>query len=287
MNIDRVVIGYDGSTTSRAALEWGAAEAVRRRVRIIVAHTPPLVPTSAVGQGAYLEPDPGVIITAAQETLNEGTELARKLASEMTVEAAETRWPVTAGLLELATTESIIVVGSRGLGGFAELLVGSTGVELANHAPCPVVVVRSDLSDEVGADAGRVVVGVDGSPAARAAARFAAQEAALLGAGLTIVHAWQWPPDFERAAEQTLADCVQEVAEAYPQLDVRPAVFGVGAAEALIAASRGAALVVVGSRGRGGFKSLLLGSVSHSVLHYASCPVAVVRSFPFQQAQQV
>jgi nucleotide-binding universal stress UspA family protein len=140
-----------------------------------------------------------------------------------------------------------------------------------------------------------VVVGVDGSKHAEAALRFAAEEAALRRAPLRIVHAWQFPP-FEfptdvrdsadalpglmRAmsddAEAVVQAAVALVKEYQPSVPCEPRVVEGHAGSALLEAAEGAALIVVGSRGRSDFAGMLLGSVSHQVLHHASCPVTVV-----------
>jgi nucleotide-binding universal stress UspA family protein len=294
VSIERIVVGYDGSPTSRLALAWAVGDARTRHARVVVAHALAPTPTAALGQGAYVEPDPEIVAKAAQETLREGEDYARQIEPAVDVEPILAAWPPVAGLIAVASPSSLVVVGSRGLGGFAELMVGSTGVELSSHAPCPVVIVRPDHTVEAGAHAGRVVVGLDGSEASKAALEFASDEAVMRGVGLTAVHAWTLPsydtqftlagPDLhdvyevERAASEVLKTWLEPCARAHPGLDVREVAVCSSAAAALVEASAGAALVVVGSRGRGGFRSLLLGSVSHAVLHHAHCPVAITRS---------
>ena len=191
----------------------------------------------------------------------------------------------------------MLVVGSRGLGGFTGLLLGSTGIQLATHSVCPVVVVRPpDDAATAGAEAGRVVVGVDGSPASEAAVAFAFEQAAWRGVGLTAVMAWDMAyldvpgrvgsiPEGvltagQEAAQASLGESLAGWREPYPDIDVRARTDMGNAARVLLDASPGACLLVMGSRGRGGFGSLLLGSVSHAVLHHAHCPVAVVRPSP-------
>jgi nucleotide-binding universal stress UspA family protein len=145
-----------------------------------------------------------------------------------------------------------------------------------------------------------VVVGYDGSTTSRAALVWALQsaqqreEASVRGCGLTVLHAWAQPyfdvagsggpiPEsisvdvFEGEELRYLSEELAGWGEKYPDVDVRRAIRHGVAVGVLAAASVGAELVVVGSRGRGGFSSLLLGSVSHGVLHHARCPVMVVR----------
>jgi nucleotide-binding universal stress UspA family protein len=138
----------------------------------------------------------------------------------------------------------------------------------------------------------RIVVGVDDSPEAAAALRWAIDEARLRRAALVIVHAWSFPligelpggavdtltTDLERAAAALLDQVVHRVAGDEPGVDVERRVLEGGAANVLLAAAAGADLLVVGSRGRGGFAQLLLGSVAQQCVHHAPCPVVVVRA---------
>jgi nucleotide-binding universal stress UspA family protein len=176
-----------------------------------------------------------------------------------------------------------VVLGDRGLSELGGLVLGSVAVSLAARSACPVVVVRGDraLAD------GPVVVGTDGSPVSEAALAFAFDAAVARGVDLVAVHAWSSTAidealesfvDWDASAEDAvLAERLAGWGQKYPQVTVRRAVVRDGAVQALVDASAGAQLVVVGSRGRGNAVGLLLGSVSHGVLHGAHCPVAVVR----------
>ena len=142
---------------------------------------------------------------------------------------------------------------------------------------------------------GTIVVGVDGSECARAALGFAAEEAALRGARLRVVSAWEVPPavyagglapildqttldGFRESAEAVISGAVAEVKHLQPAVDCEGAAVEGQPAEVLLQEAREAFLIVVGNRGRGGFASLLLGSVSQQVVHHAACPVLVVRA---------
>ncbi|GAA2394135.1 hypothetical protein GCM10010170_107780 [Dactylosporangium salmoneum] len=162
------------------------------------------------------------------------------------------------------------MVGHRGRGGFTGMLLGSVGVALAAHATCPTVVVRR--GSEGGTAAGRVVVGVDGSHEGELALEFAFDHASAYGAGLTALHVYDRP-----AENHSLAEVVGRWTEKYPDVNARyHGVLG-RAAEALVDHSQGALLLAVGSRGRGGFTGMLLGSVSQAAIRHATCPVAVVK----------
>jgi nucleotide-binding universal stress UspA family protein len=190
-------------------------------------------------------------------------------------------------LIEASRDAELVVIGHRGLGGFGELLLGSVGAQVSAHAHAPVIVVRPEPA---GPDA-PVVVGVDGSAGSEPAIEFAFREAAARGVPLDAVHVY-WAraadtlrdPDADadaraRAEAEAVLDSALRPWEArFPDVGVRrQPVHSLNPEYCLVELSRTAGLVVVGSRGRGGFAGLLLGSVSQALVHHASCPVAVVR----------
>lgn len=284
-----VVVGYDGSDTSRQALDWALSTAHRRGLPVIVVHafTLPLPPVPLAP--GYVGPDESGLRANAEAILAEALSHAETTMPDVEVSTRLVTAPAALALLDVVGDAEMVVVGSRGLDGFSELLVGSTGVQVATHAPCPTVVIRPESKVEPGSEAGRVVVGVDGSPLSEQALAFGFEEASLRGVGLTALHAW----DTKRAepvvapsslADDAVGDETRAVSESlagwrekFPDVDVRVIVVRQNAAAALVKASAGAELLVVGSRGRGGFKSLLLGSVSHAALHHSHCPITVVR----------
>jgi len=182
----------------------------------------------------------------------------------------------------------LVVLGSRGLGGFNGLLVGSTSSALAAHGHSPVVVVHGPAFEE-----GPVVVGVDGSPTSEAAIAFAFEAASTRGASLTAVLAWSdfivdsmyhtapaaldWAA-IEQDYERLLAERLAGWQEKFPDVAVERVVIRERAVHALLRLAETARLVVVGSRGRGGFAGMLLGSTSQALVHHSPCPVAVVRT---------
>ncbi|MCT7356578.1 universal stress protein [Streptomyces sp. 15-116A] len=286
-----VIVGVDGSASSLDAVDVAAREARLRGVplRIVHAfghpsgHVPSGVPPwSPADQG--LEPMVRGGLAEAEQRAHAaapGIEIARSV--------------VAGGALEVLEIESrsaaLAVVGSRGLSGFSELLLGSTAVHLAAHGSCPLMVVRGRPEP-----AGPVLLAVDGSPAGEAAVEFAFAEATLRGAPLVALHVWNtWSErayegpgdplnavvanaDRLREAEQHLLDqAVASCQAAYPQVAVERRLVRSRIRSTLLDASQEAQLVVVGARGRGGFTGLLLGSVSQALLHHAHCPVTVVR----------
>jgi nucleotide-binding universal stress UspA family protein len=290
-----VLVGYDGSEPSTLALRWALDEASRRHLGVTILHADaPDVVLSAVAIGYYQQPDDPRPVTDAG-LLEHAAATAAELAPDVPVTTRIVAASSAVALLDAAPDASVVVLGSRGLDGFAELMVGSTSLQVATHATVPVVVVRVSQPVTAGPEAGRVVVGVDGSHAAQDALGFGFDEAALRGVGLTAVRAWRspyydtvgakggaipWHVEAEvvlPAETDALRDEVAGWRNKYPEVDVRERVVHGSADQVLVDLARGAELVAVGSRGRGGFASLLFGSVGHAVLHHASCPVAVVR----------
>jgi nucleotide-binding universal stress UspA family protein len=183
----------------------------------------------------------------------------------------------------------MVVVGSRGGGGFASLLAGSVSVQVATHAPCLVTVVRGRPDN----DTGPVVVGVDGSPSADFAIGVAFEQAARRGCALRIVRAFGTPVspwtlgitplryDYDKVATHLNDQLVTHIAgwrNKYSDVPVQLIVERSSAGALLTAMSWRAQLVVVGTRGHGAPGSLLLGSVGLQLLHHAECPVLIARA---------
>jgi nucleotide-binding universal stress UspA family protein len=196
-------------------------------------------------------------------------------------------------LLEASEHALVIAVGASGLDSFTECILGSVTTQIVTHASCPVAVVGADQTPGGnGPDAGKVVVGIDGSELSVDAARAGFEAASLRNVGLTLLHAWHSPayvatrlaiPQplvLEEARQEDLRSMAETVAgfqESYPDVVVEQRLVQGKPAKVLAEATRGAELIVVGTRGHGGFARLLLGSTSNSLLHHAQCPVLVVR----------
>jgi nucleotide-binding universal stress UspA family protein len=285
-----VVVGVDGSPSSLVAAEHAARSAVQRSrpLHLVHGYLHPL------GYGVPLNPyDLGVPAPteAAQKMLEQ-------LAAELTerhpglrVEVRQVAGGPGAALVAESRRAELVVVGSRGHGGFAGLLLGSVSGQVAQHGHCPVLVVRP--ADEPIPVGGPVVVGVDGSESAALAVRQAADEAVRRDRALVLMHVRPdgrpggLPEEVAEsgAAEQAgsadlLAGVAGRVRADHPGLTVteRP-VRSAKPEKALIEASGEAELVVAGSRGRGGFAGLLLGSVSQALVQHAHCPVLVAHSY--------
>jgi len=299
MTTKPVVVGYDGSQAAGAALDWGAREAMLRRapLKVVYAFAPPLSPV-AMGLDSY-EPDDSSLAEVADDLLAEAVQRVARVAPEVSVSTRVVTSSAPVALLDslgVAEDAELVVLGRRGTTRFSELLLGSTSLHVATHATRPTVVVPEPKPGPVGPEAGRIVVGVDGSPASIDAVGFAFDEADVHGVGLTALHAWHSeyfdspggkgggtvPASVERELfggdeMRTLSEALAGWREKYPDVEVREVSVHGRAVEQLVRVSAGARLVVVGSRGRGGFRSVLLGSVGHALLHHAHCPVAVVR----------
>lgn len=268
-----VVVGVDGSAPSRQALRWAAAEAARRgsRLRVVHAYRPPWL----VGEIAARADLDSVARARAQGVVGDAVELARAAAPDTPVSGTAVCCHPVPLLTENAGANSLIVVGSRGHGGFGSVLLGSTGLQLATHATGPVAVVRGHTDR----DTAPVVVGADGSAGSDVAVGTAFEAAAARGCFLTAVHAFAGTTDARsRAADDAeLRGWLEPWRNKFPEVAVETVAAPGDAASALTALSSTAQLLVVGTRGRGGFTGLLLGSVGQKLIQYAYCPVLIAR----------
>ncbi len=274
----RIVVGYDGSGDADRGLEWAIDYA---RV-----HDLPIEVFSAAGDLEYLPERTSADIDALVERW-------RARASATLEESGLTEWRTTTdpgkvvpALLEASDGAPLLVLGAQGHSRIGGMLIGSVSQHLTRHASCPVVVVRGPRTDRK-----RIVVGTDGSEVSAKALEFAFQHAELVGATVVAVHgvavsALNGPFDVAvapsvaaelSAAEQLLAETVAASRQEHPDVPVELLALPVPAVRALADASSRASLLVVGTRGLGGFMGLLLGSVSGAVLQHAECPVVVVR----------
>jgi nucleotide-binding universal stress UspA family protein len=287
MTTNPIIVGYDGSDGARAALDWALEEGcgTGAEVRLLfaadwLAVARPIAPGPPSGPRETASTD-------AQLMIDSAVAAAKKAHPGVRVTGTVVRGGAAALLLEQSRYASLAVLGSRGHGGFTGLLLGSTGVAVTAHAHCPVVVVRGGPRG-TRARPGHVVAGVDGSRCAQSALGYAFEQAATRRVNLHVVRAWtpptpRWTPpgvdqrEITAAGRRDLNDLLAGWRDTYPDVSVTAEVIARAPASALIDATRNAQLVVVGSRGRGGFAGLLLGSVSQQLLHHSHCPVAVVR----------
>jgi nucleotide-binding universal stress UspA family protein len=283
-----VVVGLDRSDQARAAVEYAAARAVRHRrpLRVVHAFEPSQYAVrSTIGWTPDLH---GVLRNSAQRLVDETTEVLAMVYPDLEVQSRLEPGSAVEMLVEESEHADTVVVGSRGSGGFADLVIGSTALHVASQARCPVVAVPSPPDGE--APRHGVVVGVDGSALSESAIEFALQVASELDEPLVALHAWTNPArlgpgvmlplvyDSDLVADEeglVLAESMAGWAEKYPDVRIESKVARGHAVHALVTEAQHARLLVVGSRGRGAVRSLI-GSVSHGVLHHATGPVAVV-----------
>ncbi|HEX3650941.1 MAG TPA: universal stress protein [Pseudonocardiaceae bacterium] len=284
-----IVAGVDGSDSALEAARWAADEAVRKRVplRLVAVVQVPVASgyVGDVGLGGDLI---DALRAESQHLLDEARSSLVARQPDLDVTTALLFGPPIPALVEESAGARLMVVGSRGLGGFRGMLVGSTAVALAARGRCPVAVIRGG-----GRPNGPVVVGVDGSPASEAAVELAFEEASLRRAELVAVHTWlehasdaayvatvqpvlDWDTLSERGME-SLAERLAGWAEKYPDVVVVRRVTRGRPIVNLLAEAADAQLLLVGSRGRGAFAGVILGSTSQALVYHAPCPLIVAR----------
>lgn len=291
----RIAVGFDGSDASQEAVDWAAREARTRRRGLTLVHAL-MPPVTTGGLGVGLPPSLDIINDLERAARDELEALAATLRTEgLDVDATVRIGAASSVMLEASEEADLVVIGSRGHGGFRGLLLGSVGAQVAAHAVCPIAVIRGTAPEA----AAKVVVGIDGSPAAEAALAFAFDAASRHGWTVQAVHAWDVPAydllivpngpvpvpltdvadDEVRLAAEVLAGFRDD----YPDVDVVESLVRAPAVQALLDAAADAALVVVGTHGHSPAMGALLGSVSNGLLHKAVTPVVVVPPLPDQE----
>jgi nucleotide-binding universal stress UspA family protein len=282
-----IVVGIDDSPAARTAVQWAARDAELRNVPLTLVHA-----VSPEVSTWLRTPVPAGVLRWQQEH-------GRRLVDEAlkVVEAASRRGGpaaihteiLTSGavptLIDLSKDAEMLVTGAQGSGRWPGRLLGSVSSALLRHAHCPVAIIH-----EAPPMPGPVLLGVDGSPASELATAIAFDEASRRNVGLTALHAWsdldvsEWPgvdwPATQSMAEEVLAERLAGWQERYPDVGVSRTVVQAQPARQLVEQSAGTQLVVVGSRGRGGFAGMLVGSVGEAVAQMAQAPVIVAREAP-------
>lgn len=288
-----IVVAVDGSEAAKVAVRWAANTAQKRDVplRLVSSYTMPqylyaegMVPPQELFDDLQGE---------AMEKIEEARGIAYEVASEIKIGHTIAEGSPIDMLLEMSKDVTMIVMGSRGLGGLSGMVMGSVSAAVVSHASCPVVVVRADNAVDEQTKYGPVVIGVDGSEVSQRATEYAFVEAEARGAELVAVHTWmdmqvqaslaglsaaqeQWE-QVEAEQRELLDSRLSPFAEQYPQVKVTKVITRDRPVRALVDAAENAQLLVVGSHGRGGFKGMLLGSTSRALLQSAPCPMMVVR----------
>lgn len=285
-----IVVGIDGSDTAKVAVYWAAQDAALRNVPLTLVYV--MNPILATWQPT---PVPVEFEEWQQEQARVYMDDAIRIAREnsggdrpLTINTEVFYAPTLPTLLELSEQAEMIVVGSRGRGAVARVVLGSVSTGLVHHARCPVAVIHDE--DPLMPHPGQapVLVGIDGSEASEQATSIAFDEASRRGVELVALHAWSDSAVVELPGldwsvvkgqeELVLAERLAGWQERYPDVKVNRVVVCDEPARQLIEHSEAAQLLVIGCRGRGGFAGLSLGSVSSSVVHGVRMPVIVARS---------
>jgi nucleotide-binding universal stress UspA family protein len=284
-----IIVGVDGSSASRAAVDWAARDAALRGRPLTVVH---VAPTETAA--AWIDvPLPDEYWAAREkrclEILAEAMSVATGALGPDASVKVEQRLifdSAVPALVAMSKDADLLVVGCRGLGALARMLLGSVSRGLIHHAHCPVAVIHDEDPPTERPARAPVVVGIDGSPSSVSAIEIAFDEASRRGVDVVAVHVCSddnddlidvgWK-DLETIGAEVLSEQLAGWQERSPDVHVRKVVARTNPARWIIEQSDAAQLIVVGSHGRGGFAGMLLGSVSNSVVQAARVPVIVAR----------
>ena len=285
-----IVVGVDDSPATRVAVQWAARDAELRNIPLTLVHAvspevstwwlkPPALDRLMRWQQHY-----------GRRLLDEALKVVEEASQGGGPAGVHTEILATAAvptLIDLSKDAELMVAGSQGSGRWPGRLLGSVSSGLLRYAHCPVAIIPDEDPSTSHPAQAPVLVGIDGSPASELATAIAFDEASRRHVGLVALYAWsdldvsEWPgidwPATQSMAEEVLAERLAGWQEQYPDVQVRRTVVQAQPARQLVQRSEGAQLVVVGSRGRGGFAGMLVGSVGETVAQMARVPVIVAR----------
>ncbi|WKD60017.1 universal stress protein [Corynebacterium caspium] len=288
-----IVVAVDGSEASAAAIRWAANTAAKREQPLRLASSY-MMPQYLYAEGMVPPQELfDELQTDTMEKILAAREVALEIAPDIRIGHTIAEGSPIDMLLEMSKEATMIVMGSRGLGGLSGMVLGSVSAAVVSHAACPVVVVREDNMINETTKYGPVVVGVDGSDVSAKATEYAFAEAEARNTELVAVHTWmdmqvqtslaglaaaqaQWQ-EVEADQRALLDERLAPLIAKYPNVQVTKVITRDRPVRALADAAEGAQMLVVGSHGRGGFKGMLLGSTSRALLQSAPCPMMVVR----------
>jgi nucleotide-binding universal stress UspA family protein len=282
-----VLVGIDGSEHAHHALAWAVREAGRRGCGVTVVHAylvaPPVSDVAGLAVGMSMA-ETDAVRTAHQGVLDQAVQHASLFDPDVKVEPLLCEGAIADVLVEVGSDTALTVVGTKGTGALMGFLLGSVSHTLAAHSAGPVVVVPAEANVE--GPVKTIAVGVDGSAVSMAALQWAIAEAQLWSARLIVIHAWHYPYVGAPGGMVDVAPLVQEdasslldeaIATVGDNVQVERRLVHDSAVHTLLDIGSEADLVVVGSHGKGVVRSVVLGSVTQSLLHHATCPVAVVK----------
>lgn len=269
-----IIVGMDGSQHAHRVLDWAAEEARLHDLPIRLVHASLLL----IRDGSLTEEGYRRLYEDRDRMLAEAVEQLSSLVPGVQVTTRLLEEEPGRALVAEGDEAALIVVGTRGAGGFQGLLFGSVGLHTAAHARCPVMVVPQTAPTALAAP-GEVVIGVDERHVESRAIGWAFDEADRRGVRLTAVHAVGGEfgaPRQKVGEEMLLAEALAGRKPDHPDLPVERVIAEDTPARALVEASSRAAMVVIGARRRHAHIGMALGRVNHAVLHHARCPVVVV-----------
>ena len=285
-----IVVGIDGSDRDKTCITYAAGAAARSGHPLHLLHAQDIAVELAAAnpiaaRGLAFVPDLILDTTILADAL----EWARKEWPDLQITGSEPWMHPEEALIDASEDAHLIVVGSSRISGLERILLGRSALAVSLHSRCPVVIMpeggRTDID-------GPVVLGFDGSEGSRMAAERAFWMADLRGAPIRTVTSWYaevvdgqvvttpgtpaWE-QVESGYRRMVEEGIKDLRERYPHIDVDIRIVRGPAAEVLVRESEDASMLVIGSRGRGGFRGMLLGSVSHKVIETAKSPVMVIR----------
>ena len=284
-----IVVGVDESPAAKVAVQWAARDAELRKIPLTLVHaTSPEIATwpnvrLPAGLARWHQDHGRRLVDDAFKVVEEATQHGgpAEVHTEILSSAA------VPALVDLSKDAEMVVTGCRGSGRWPGRLIGSVSSGLLRYAHCPVAIIHDEDPLMPHPSKAPVLVGIDGSSASELATAIAFDEASRRDVGLIAVHAWsdvdvsEWPgidwPATQSMAEEVLAERLAGWQEQYPDVQVSRTVVRDEPARQLVQRSEEAQLVVVGSRGRGGFAGMLVGSVGETVAQMARMPVIVAR----------
>ncbi|MGB5953325.1 MAG: universal stress protein [Ornithinimicrobium sp.] len=287
-----VVVGYDGSTPSEAALQWAAKAADHQGRPLRVLHAAERITyTQDAGAGKY---NPSEIISEAAERAERGADAVRSEFPNLEVSTAGSLFSAKVALGEASTQAALMVLGSQGRGRVGTALLGSTSYAIAAYAKCPVVIVRDGESELPGPEH-PVSVAANGTGGSQRAIDAAVDLAREWNAPLSLVTLWAPAPpdpwgkgpigydsteaasaDYKATAERVNAEALEEIGGEHQDLSVNGRVIEAEAVEGLSKVADEGGVLVLGTRGHGAMVGSILGSVSLGVLSQSSAPIMIV-----------